>query len=290
MLPDPPETVLVNCAADAPSRSPSLATNRPDVSIYTVRSGWIEPGYGSLNTVERPGTRNCSPATPPSQCSVVTLGSGRHPRPSLYSLLGSGRRGEQVRNSRRAATPTQVVARLPDPQISPPDLRRDLYSNTQRGRTVETRTWGKWPFQFAHFTDRQLADALQALANAPHPGRRAGLIADIYRERCTSSPDILAVKWRGRGRISELDLADVTGHCLNDESNEPSRTAQRTADHASSDQGLRDGRHVAPLKHDLATSLITPAISYLTASDASNIPCRLLQHSSSPAEQRMHLR
>ena len=91
----------------------------------------------------------------------------------------------------------------------PPDLRRDLYTNRKRDRVVEIKTWGSLPFEFAHFTDRQLADALSSIAQAPHPGGRAGLIAQIHTERLSSSPDIAAVGWRGRGPIRKPDLANA---------------------------------------------------------------------------------
>ncbi len=91
----------------------------------------------------------------------------------------------------------------------PPDLRRDLYNNSRRGRMVEIKTWGKYPFEFAHFTDAQLADALQSVAATPHPGGRPGLIAAIHREGLTSSPNIDDVNWGGRGRLSKPDLADA---------------------------------------------------------------------------------
>ncbi len=92
----------------------------------------------------------------------------------------------------------------------PPKLRRDLYSYALRARTVEIRTWGRLPFEFAHFTDAQLADALLQLARTPHPGGRAALIAQINQERFSSSPDIGDIRWPGRGPISKLSLADKT--------------------------------------------------------------------------------
>lgn len=95
-------------------------------------------------------------------------------------------------------------------QKIPADLRADLYLDTRRARTVEIRTWGKYPFEFAHFTDGQLAKVLLSLASVPHPGGRTGLVAAVHAERLSSSPDITAVGWPGRGRISKLDLAEAT--------------------------------------------------------------------------------
>ncbi len=90
----------------------------------------------------------------------------------------------------------------------PEDLRHDLYNNSVRGRVDEIRTWGPKPFEFAHFTDHQLADALLKLARRPHPGGRAALIAAIRNERYTQSPNIADIKWPGRGPISKPALAE----------------------------------------------------------------------------------
>jgi len=96
----------------------------------------------------------------------------------------------------------------------PPELRRDLYTNRRRDRVVEIKTWGSKPFEFAHFTDEQLADAVSGIARAPHPGGRAGLISAIHTERVSSSPDIEALRWHGRGPLRKTDLADAMWHLL----------------------------------------------------------------------------
>jgi hypothetical protein len=66
----------------------------------------------------------------------------------------------------------------------PADLRRDLY--TRKARIVEILTWGKYPFEFAHFTDRQIADGLLALTGVPYPTGKADLIAKVTTVRATS--------------------------------------------------------------------------------------------------------
>lgn len=91
----------------------------------------------------------------------------------------------------------------------PDEYRKDLLGNQLRSRLVEVRTWGKYPFEFAHFTDRQLADALTKLAKVPHPGGRTALIAQVQNQRSRHSPDIDHVNWKGRGKISKPDLADA---------------------------------------------------------------------------------
>jgi hypothetical protein len=93
----------------------------------------------------------------------------------------------------------------------PKDLRSNYYINTRRGRIVEIRTWGKLPFEFAHFTNRELADAMLSIAKAPHPQGRAQLINDLSRQRKHQAPDVSRVyrdfKWPGSG-LSKPTLAD----------------------------------------------------------------------------------
>lgn len=91
----------------------------------------------------------------------------------------------------------------------PPECRKDLLSYRRRERTVEIKTWGKYPFEFAHFTNRQLAQVLSALAKAPHPGGDAGLLSQLQRERVSASPNIADVNWSGRGKLNKPDLADM---------------------------------------------------------------------------------
>jgi hypothetical protein len=91
----------------------------------------------------------------------------------------------------------------------PSDLRHDLYTDRKRDRVVEIKTWGKLPFEFAHFTDEQLADAVSYIVRAPHPGGRPGLINDIHAQRVSLSPDIEALRWPGRGPLRKTDLANT---------------------------------------------------------------------------------
>ncbi|MDQ6900091.1 MAG: hypothetical protein M3072_11380 [Candidatus Dormibacteraeota bacterium] len=87
----------------------------------------------------------------------------------------------------------------------PPDLRADLYGRP--ARMVEIRTWGHYPFEFAHFTDAQLADAMLTIATKSHLHGRVGLIDDIRRQRTNRSPNIEHA-WPQSG-IRKLQLADA---------------------------------------------------------------------------------
>lgn len=86
------------------------------------------------------------------------------------------------------------------------DLRRDLH--TRDARVVEIMTWGKLPFELAHFTDEQLANALLNVSSKSHPKGRTGLIRSINMQRTADpSPDI-DYAWKQSG-VSKLELADA---------------------------------------------------------------------------------
>lgn len=96
-------------------------------------------------------------------------------------------------------------------QNIPPDLRGDYYSKEPDSRIVEIRTWGKLPFEFAHFTDRQLADAMLRIAAVPYPRGPAALVNAIKMQRTHDpSPNVDDVfrRWRGSG-LSKTKLADA---------------------------------------------------------------------------------
>lgn len=96
----------------------------------------------------------------------------------------------------------------------PRDLRADYYVNTRRARIVEIRTWGKLPFEFAHFTDAELADAILAVAQTPHPRGRGQLLSDLRRQRGRSAPDVSKVyRWHQSG-LSKPILADALWRVL----------------------------------------------------------------------------
>lgn len=91
----------------------------------------------------------------------------------------------------------------------PNDLRSDYYINTRRDRIVEIQTWGKLPFEFAHFTDRELADAILSIAKVPHPQGRDRLINGLHMQRTRNAePNVEKVFWRNSD-LSKANLADA---------------------------------------------------------------------------------
>jgi hypothetical protein len=100
----------------------------------------------------------------------------------------------------------------------PKGLRSDYYINTKRGRIVEIRAWGNLPFEFDHFSDGELADAMLRAARVPHPRGRAQLIVNLGRQRNTA-PNAEKVFWRG-SRLDKLILADALWPVLERKINE----------------------------------------------------------------------
>lgn len=91
----------------------------------------------------------------------------------------------------------------------PPDLRGDYYSNKPESRTVEIRTWGRYPFEFAHFTDLQLARTMMDNAKVPYPYGPARLVRALHMQRTVDpSPNVDDVFWRGSD-LSKTKLADA---------------------------------------------------------------------------------
>lgn len=74
---------------------------------------------------------------------------------------------------------------------------------------MEILTWGKWPFEFAHFTDRQIADGLLVLAGVPYPSGRTDLVARVATVRASGKPNIDNI-WPTSGIPNlKISLADT---------------------------------------------------------------------------------
>jgi hypothetical protein len=74
-------------------------------------------------------------------------------------------------------------------------------------RLVEIMTWGPGvPFEFAHFTDDELADGLLTAAAKPHPKGRDGLVHAIHQQRTRDRTPNIEDAWRASG-VSKPQLA-----------------------------------------------------------------------------------
>jgi hypothetical protein len=90
----------------------------------------------------------------------------------------------------------------------PNDLKADLYQYGRLARIVEIRTWGKYPFEFAHFTDEQLADGILSVTTRHHPGGRTALVTAIRQQRTVDPSPNISDAWRHSG-VSKLQLAEA---------------------------------------------------------------------------------
>lgn len=103
------------------------------------------------------------------------------------------------RSAQRQRLMTAITQDLPD------DLKPDLMHRD--ARLVEIFTWGKYPFEFAHFSDSCLADAMLALAGVPHPRGRSGLIEAINKQRTLDPTPDIEEAWKRSG-IRKVQLAE----------------------------------------------------------------------------------
>lgn len=123
----------------------------------------------------------------------------------LVLVDAEGKYRDQVRRSRqRRILLDAIVGRLPL------DFQGDLYRRD--ARIVEVRSWGNFPFEFAHFTDLQLAKALEAAAATPHPAGREGLLTALKMQRGRPAPNVEKLwrehNWPGSG-LSKTRLAEA---------------------------------------------------------------------------------
>lgn len=109
-----------------------------------------------------------------------------------------------MRAAQRRVLLDAIAATLPN------DLQGDLYGTG--ARIVEILTWGRLPFEFAHFTDLQLAAALARVAREPYPSGSKALVTEIANMRARPSPNLEHLWKKGRwpgARLSKTALVDA---------------------------------------------------------------------------------
>lgn len=87
----------------------------------------------------------------------------------------------------------------------PADLKADYYRPS--ADVVEIRTWGRLPFEFAHFRNAPLARALLSASGRTFSGGQAGLEHALERQRRSPSPNVERA-WQSSG-ISKVELAEA---------------------------------------------------------------------------------
>lgn len=102
-------------------------------------------------------------------------------------------------------------------QALPPQLRTDAMRGSLR-YLVSVNTWGHLPYEFAHFTDEELADGVIALRSRA-AGSRTQLVAALARQRGSPAPNPADAWKRIAGDVSKVQLAEqlwplLEGRCL----------------------------------------------------------------------------
>ena len=143
----------------------------------------IGPNIGGLVMLERPITRFL----------VFTDAEGKY-------------KTAETRATQRQELLNAITKKIPE------ELQPDLYDPASA--IVEILTWGTEPFEFANFTDDELADLLEASAGRSYRLGRRRLISRIRAERDGTSrrthprsPDIEQV-WR-RSYVKKTQLAEL---------------------------------------------------------------------------------
>ena len=119
-------------------------------------------------------------------------------------------------------------------QNVPADLRGDYYSNKPESRTVEIRTWGRDPFEFAHFTDLQLAKTMMDNAKVPYPHARHDWFAPSTCSGPTTRHRTLMTCSGGEATYRRPSLRMPCGRCWRSELPRVFRTGNLRLIHAAS--------------------------------------------------------
>lgn len=113
-------------------------------------------------------------------------------RPIARVLIAVDPEGKYGTAQQRERLRSRLIELITD--AVPKEFKTDLLDPS--AELVEIRTWPRYPFEFEHFSDRQLASALRSAARSPCPWPQAELVRRIAVQRSDPSPD-LARAWRG---------------------------------------------------------------------------------------------
>lgn len=113
-------------------------------------------------------------------------------RPIARVLIAVDPEGKYGTAQQRERLRARLIELITD--AVPKEFKTDLLGPSTE--LVEIRTWPRFPFEFEHFTDRQLATALRSAARSPCPWPYAELVRRIAGRRSDPIPS-LARAWRG---------------------------------------------------------------------------------------------
>lgn len=128
-------------------------------------------------------------------------------RPVARVLVAADPEGRYATEQDRAALRDRLIKLITEEV--PEDFRADLLHPS--AELVEVRTWPGLPFEFAHFSDRELATALRSAARLPCPWPYAELVRRVgLQRRCDPTPD-LEDAWKGwrRSGLTKVKVAEA---------------------------------------------------------------------------------
>lgn len=128
-------------------------------------------------------------------------------RPVARVLVAADPEGRYATEQDRADLRSRLIGLITE--AVPEDFRADLLDPS--AELVEIRTWAGLPFEFVHFSDRELASALRSAARLPCPWPYAELVRRIgLQRRCDPTPD-LEDAWKGwrRSGLTKPKVAEA---------------------------------------------------------------------------------
>ena len=127
-------------------------------------------------------------------------------RPPTRMLLAVDPEGKYKTEPQRELQRTKLVDRIYQglpPQYQSPTSRKEV------DLLVEIASWGKYPWEFANFTDAQLADGILSCTTPPQDTTRGALVSALHAERLVTnrSPNVLRITSEWNQRVGKTQLA-----------------------------------------------------------------------------------
>jgi hypothetical protein len=127
-------------------------------------------------------------------------------RPPTRMLLAVDAEKKYKTARQRDLEREKLVTRIYDslePQYQSESSRREV------DLLIEIATWGKYPWEFANFTDAELADGILSCATPPSDTTRDSLAAELHTERLVTNrtPNIERITSNWTRRVGKAELA-----------------------------------------------------------------------------------
>ena len=127
-------------------------------------------------------------------------------RPPTRMLLAVDAERKYKTAPQREREREKLVTRIYDslePQYRSPSSRKEV------DLLIEIATWGQYPWEFANFTDAELADGILLCSPPPSGTTRDSLVAELHTERLVTnrSPNVERITSNWTRRVGKTELA-----------------------------------------------------------------------------------